>query len=229
VSSVHEPAPLLRLVDADFGYEGRSVLRGISLEAVPGEFVALVGVNGAGKTTLVRGLLGLLTPLGGRAERSPKLRIGYVPQRETLDPLYPLSGFDVALLGACRDLPFWKPVGAAERARSRAALEATRAERFAKRRYGELSGGQRQRVLIARALATEPAMLLLDEPTAGVDPETETAIVEVLDALRAEHRIAIWMVTHQLHALGGHVDRILELEGGRLRARTAPSCAGAAS
>jgi len=212
-----EDAKLLRLVDADFGYAGRSVVRQVSLDVVPGEFVALLGSNGSGKTTLVRGLLGLLEPLSGRVERAPSLRLGYVPQRETLDPLYPLSGYDVTLLGACRDLPFWRPAGAAERARSLAALEATHATAFAKRRYGELSGGQRQRILIARALATRPSFLLLDEPTAGVDPETEAAIVEVLLELRREHRLAVWMVTHQLQAVLDRVDRALTLKEGRLQ------------
>lgn len=210
---------LLSLVDADFGYRGQPIVRQVSLEVVPGEFVALVGANGSGKTTLVRGLLGLLPPLAGRVVRDPALRLGYVPQRETLDPLYPLSGFDVVLLGACRDLPFWRPAGAAARARSRAALEATRALEFAGRRYGQLSGGQRQRILIARALATRPSILLLDEPTAGVDPETELAIVEVLESLRREQRLAIWMVTHQLQALLGRVDRTLTLKEGRLLPR----------
>ncbi len=207
---------LLRLVDADFGYDGRAIVRQVSLSAVPGEFVALVGANGSGKTTLLRGLLGLLSPLAGRVERATGLRVGYVPQRETLDPLYPLSGFDVALLGACRDLPAWRPARAVERDRARAAVEATRASEFASRRYGYLSGGQRQRILIARALATQPSLLVLDEPTAGVDPETELAIVELLESLRREHRLAVWMVTHQLQAVLGRVDRMLTLKEGRL-------------
>ncbi len=208
---------LLRLVDASFGYGAMPIVRGVSLEVVPGELVALLGSNGSGKTTLVRGLLGLLPPLAGRVERSPRLRLGYVPQRETLDPLYPLSGFDVVLLGACRDLPFYRPTGAPERERTRSALEAVRAVAFSGRRYGQLSGGQRQRILIARALATQPTALVLDEPTAGVDPETEKAIVEVLQELRTEHRLAVWMVTHQLEAVIGRVDRTLVLEEGRLQ------------
>jgi ABC-type Mn2+/Zn2+ transport system ATPase subunit len=214
---VRSQETLLRLVGAEFGYDGIAIVRGISLEIRPGEFVALQGSNGSGKTTLVRGILGLLDPLAGRVEQSPRLRLGYVPQRETLDPLYPLSGFDVTLLGACRDLRFYRPTGAAERARAHAAIAATRAEGFAERRYGSLSGGQRQRILIARALATQPTVLLLDEPTAGVDPETELAIVEVLHELRTRERIAVWMVTHQLHAVVGRVDRMLTLQEGRLQ------------
>jgi zinc transport system ATP-binding protein len=208
---------LLRLEEAAFGYGGTPVVRDVSLEVVPGEFVALIGANGSGKTTLVRGMLGLLPPLGGRIERSRQLRIGYVPQRETLDPLYPLSGFGVTLLGACADLPFYRRADEAVRATARDALAAVRAGDFAGRRYGLLSGGQRQRILIARALATRPNLLLLDEPTAGVDPEAEAAIVEVLHTLRTQERLAIWMVTHQLHAVVGRVDRTLTLKEGRLQ------------
>lgn len=208
--------PLLRLVDADLGYGGEPIVRGACLDVVAGEFVALVGANGSGKTTVLRSLLGLLAPLAGRVERAPGLRIGYVPQRETLDPLYPLSGFHVAMLGACRDLPFWRPAGADERRRTREALGATSALDFADRRYGTLSGGQRQRVLIARALATRPSLLLLDEPTAGVDPETEAAIIGFLHDLRTEQCLAIWMVTHQLAAVAERVDRVLSLTTGRL-------------
>jgi ABC-type Mn2+/Zn2+ transport system ATPase subunit len=215
---VSAETPLLRLVDVGFGYAGEPVVQGISLEVAPAEFVALVGANGSGKTTLLRGLLGLLPPLCGRVEPAPGLRLGYVPQRQTLDPLYPLSGFDVTLLGACRDLSSWRPAGAAERAATRSALEAAHALGFASRRYAELSGGQRQRILIARALATRPSLLLLDEPTAGVDPATEAAIVDVLESLRKEHRLAVWMVTHQLQAVVGRVDRMLGLQDGRLHA-----------
>jgi manganese/zinc/iron transport system ATP- binding protein len=140
-----------------------------------------------------------------------------VPQRETLDPLYPLSGEAVARLGAWRDLPFWRLGGARERQRTREALAACRALDFAGQRYAALSGGQRQRILLARALATEPELLLLDEPTAGVDPEAERAILDLLRELRDTRGLSIWLVTHHLHAIRGRADRTLVVSGGELR------------
>ena len=209
---------MLTVEAADFGYDGRPVVHQASLEIRRGEFVALLGSNGSGKTTLLRGLLGFLPPLAGRVERRPGLRIGYVPQRETLDPLYPLSAFDVARLGTWRDLPFWRLTGSRERARTLAALAACRASDFAGERYAALSGGQRQRVLLARALATDPELLLLDEPTAGIDPVAEKGILDLLGELHENRSLAIWMVTHHVHAMAGRADRTIVVADGRLRA-----------
>jgi ABC-type Mn2+/Zn2+ transport system ATPase subunit len=214
---VSAEASLLRLEQVDFGYQGRPVVRRASLEIRPKELVVVMGSNGSGKTTLVRGLLGFLPPLAGGLWRRDGLRIGYVPQRETLDPLYPLSGFQVALQGAWRDLPFWRLSGARERALTRDALAACRADRFAAGRFGSLSGGQRQRVLLARAIATEPDLLLLDEPTAGIDPEAERAILDLLAELRDRRGLAVWLVTHHLHAVKGRADRTLLVSDGELR------------
>jgi ABC-type Mn2+/Zn2+ transport system ATPase subunit len=192
------------------------VVRGATLAVRPNEFVVLLGSNGSGKTTLLRGLLGFLPPLAGSVHAREGLRIGYVPQRETLDALYPLSAFDVARLGAWRDLPFWRLGGARERGLARVSLEACRALGFAGRRYAELSGGQRQRVLLARALASEPELLLLDEPTAGVDPETERGLLDLLGELRAARGLSIWMVTHHLHAIAGRTDATVRVSDGRV-------------
>ena len=208
--------PLLRAADAAFGYAGRSVVADVDLQVRAGEFVALLGPNGSGKTTLLRGLLGFVPLLAGRIERRPGLRIGYVPQRETLDPLYPLSSQDVVLLATYGDTPPWRRMGRSQRARAAAALEAARATALAHKRYGELSGGQRQRVLIARALAVQPELLLLDEPTAGVDPETAEGILAMLDELRRARGLGIWMVSHHVAPLRARVDRIATVEDGRL-------------
>ena len=212
---------LISVERADLGYPGNVVLRAVALEICSSEFVAVLGANGSGKTTLFRSLLGFLPPLGeGRARAGSA--VGYVPQRETLDDLYPLTAQDVALMGTYRDLPFWRRTGTRERARAAAALEACNAVGFAPKRYSALSGGQRQRVLIARALATEPQLLLLDEPTAGVDRETERAILEVLRELRRERGLAIWMVTHHAEAARGVVDRVVAAEGGSIRSEDRP-------
>jgi len=206
----------LAIVDAELGYPGRAVLRGVSLALRPGEFVAVLGPNGSGKTTLLRSLLGFVAPLAGRIERGPGLRVGYVPQRETLDDRYPLSGADVARLGTYGDVPCWRALGADARRRAHEALTACGALDFARRRYAELSGGQRQRILIARALATAPTVLLLDEPTAGVDTASEAAILDALEELRRERSLAIWLVTHHEEALRGRADRIARVGDGRV-------------
>jgi ABC-type Mn2+/Zn2+ transport system ATPase subunit len=204
----------IALENADLGYAGNTVLRRISLEIRPGEFVAVLGPNGAGKTTLLRSLLGFLPPVAGRVERAPEARIGYVPQRETLDARYPLSGADVAMFGTYGDQRFWRRTPRGARERARAALAACDALGFAQRRYAELSGGQRQRILIARALATSPTLLLLDEPTAGVDRASELAILDALAELRRDRSLAIWLVTHHEEVLRGRVDRIARVADG---------------
>jgi len=205
---------LIRVERAELGYPGRVVLRDVSLAIRPSEFVAVLGANGSGKTTLLRSLLGFVPALGGRIERAAALRVGYVPQRETLDDLYPVTARDVARMGTFGDLPFWRRVGPAERSRAREALAACDATEFAGTRYAELSGGQRQRVLIARALATGPQLLLLDEPTAGVDAAAEKAILGVLARLRRERALSIWMVTHHAEAVRGAVDRVVSVDSG---------------
>jgi manganese/zinc/iron transport system ATP- binding protein len=119
-------------------------------------------------------------------------------------------------MGAWRDLPCWRRAGAEAREAARAALAACRAAELGPRRYATLSGGQRQRVLLARALATAPELLLLDEPTAGVDPDAERAILDLLAELRDARGLSIWMVTHHLHVVGARADRTARVAEGRV-------------
>lgn len=209
-------AALLELEDVAFGYEGKAVVCDVSLAVRPAEFVVVLGANGSGKSTLLRGMLGRLPLLAGSIERRAGLRVGSVPQRETLDPHYPLSGRDVVMLGACRDLRPWQLARRAERQRARDALDACAARGFARQRYATLSGGQRQRILLARALATQPDWLVLDEPTAGVDPVAERAILELLGELARAGQRSIWMVTHHVDEIGGRCDRLVRVEDGRV-------------
>ena len=122
------------------------------------------------------------------------------------------------MLGACRDLRPWQLARRAERQRARDALAACDARGFAQRRYATLSGGQRQRILLARALATQPEWLVLDEPTAGVDPDAERAILDLLGELAREGQRSIWMVTHHVDEIAGRCDRLVRVEDGRVRA-----------
>ncbi len=208
---------LLRAESASFDLGGQRVLGGIDLEIRGGDCVALVGANGSGKTTLLRGLLGLVPPSEGRVVRSSSLRVGYVPQRETLDPLFPLSGLDVALLGTYRDVPPWRWIGERERDRARSSLEVCHALGLADRRYGELSGGERQRVLLARALASEPDLLFLDEPTAGIDRAAEASIFDALAGLHLRRSVAIWIVTHHPDAVRHLASRVASVADGAVR------------
>ena len=126
------------------------------------------------------------------------------------------------MLGATRDLLPGDSSAGASASAARAALEACDATGFAGQRYAALSGGQRQRVLLARALATEPDVLLLDEPTAGVDPETEKALLDLLGRLTQDRRLAVWMVTHHLAAIAGRCDRVATVDEGRVALEDAP-------
>ena len=209
--------PALAVHDASFGYDGRAILSHVGFTIPRGEFVALVGPNGAGKTTLLRGLLGLVPTLAGavvygvdRATRPP----GYVPQRDPLDPIVPLTAFEVVLMGTYARLKALRFVGAAQRAVARACLDRAGLAGLADEPFWTLSGGQKQRVLIARALAAEPEILLLDEPTAGVDPGATRAIMETLVRLNRDHGLTIVLVSHQLGLLRPHVRSVLWVDGG---------------
>ena len=212
---------LLSVERASFGYGGRPVVRDAELAIAEGEFVGLVGPNGSGKSTLLKGLLGLLPPLAGRVVRSDTLgrALGWVPQRDAIDPVFPMTALDVARLGRALVLPWSRRLSAEDDALALDALRQVGLSRQAGAPFQELSGGQRQRALIARALATGPKLLVLDEPTAGVDPESAAAILRLLAELREERRLAVLMVTHHLASLERSATRMLEVDGGRVRER----------
>jgi ABC-type Mn2+/Zn2+ transport system ATPase subunit len=193
---------LMEMAGAAFGYERLSVLEGVSLQIKRGDFIGILGPNASGKSTLLKGMLRLLTPLAGEVRASPALgRIGYVPQRDTLDTIYPLTTEDVAAMGVSALSPWWRPGRGTTRETVSQALEVVGMKPFALRAFDELSGGQRQRVLIARALALDPSLLVLDEPTAGVDVGAEEVILSALKRLNRERGLAIVMVSHHIQAL----------------------------
>jgi zinc transport system ATP-binding protein len=206
-------APVLAFHDVDFGYEGRPVLRGVTLSIPPGDFVSVVGPNGSGKTTLLKLALGLLRPTAGevtvfgeRPERARR-RIGYVPQHAHLDPLFPVSALDVVLMGRLGLGPALGPWRRLDREAGRAALAEVGLADQADRHFAALSGGQKQRTLIARSLAGEPELMLLDEPTAGLDAHIEEGFYRLLEELN--RRLTIVMVSHDLGFVAAFVKSVI--------------------
>ena len=221
-----EPETLLRAVDLAVGYLGRPVLSGLHLTIRRGECVALVGPNGSGKTTLFRTLLGILPVLageiryGGASGRGGRPALGYVPQRDQLDAIFPLTVAEVVRMGAYRRWRPFLPLRSVGRERVAAALAKVGAKGWEKRVVSELSGGQRQRVLIARALMAEPDMLLLDEPTSGIDMASEEAIFAEVNQCR-EDGLGILMVSHDLVGLARVATRVVLVRDGGLVETTA--------
>jgi ABC-type Mn2+/Zn2+ transport system ATPase subunit len=190
------------------------VVSGVDLEVGAGDFVGLVGPNGAGKTTLFRGILGLITPLAGIVELRTDA-VGYVPQRETLDPIYPLRVKEVVHMGACGRLTGLRTLRAADRELARESLRRVGLAGHEREPFSSLSGGQRQRVLIARALMSKPKLLLLDEPTSGVDRDAQAHILELLLGLNRGENMAILIVSHQLGLLRDAVKSCLWVADGK--------------
>jgi zinc transport system ATP-binding protein len=196
------------------GYRGRPLLPPVELRLCRGQLTAVVGRNGAGKTTFFRTVLGLLPPVGGElcGAVSP-LAIGYIPQRSQLDPLIPLRARDVVAMGVERGRSFLKPfLGGAERREVDTALAEMGAAELGRRSFGELSEGQKQRVLMARLVAGHPALAVLDEPTAAMDEVAERQTLELIDALREQHGMAILIVSHHLPVVSRFADQVLFLD-----------------
>jgi zinc transport system ATP-binding protein len=189
-------APLLRAVDLRVGYDKRGILPPITATIAPGELWAVIGPNGAGKSTFVRTLLGLQSPVAGRVERAPGLRMSYVPQQSALDTIFPISVAEFVLMGRQAPGRFIGLPGRADLDAARAALEEVDGADLARRQLRDLSGGQRQRVMIARAIASRAALFVLDEPTSALDITAEKQVMELISALRTRHDAAVVMVTH---------------------------------
>lgn len=215
-------APLVALEAAAVGYGGQPLLEGVNLSVAPGDFLAMVGPNGGGKTTIVRSLLGALPLVAGRLVRPRAPRVGYVPQREAVDPTWPFTALEVVLMGRTPGLgPFRRP-GQGDRGAARAALGRVGLAAVADASFGELSGGQRQRTLIARALAADPELLVLDEPTSGMDPAAELGAMDLLRALHAGGALAVVMVSHRLDAVANAARTLAFVDKDRALFRVGP-------
>ena len=216
--------PVLEADALSFSYGAEPVLDGVSLAVAPGEFVALVGPNGSGKSTLLRCLLGLLRPTAGSvrlfgeapAHLADRWRLGYVPQRTAVDRDLPATVEEVVGAGRLARSGWRRRFGAADRAEIEHAMSAVALLDQRHRRVSELSGGQQQRAFIAKALAAQPELLVLDEPVAGIDVESQHRFRESLVHLVEEHAAAVLLVSHELGAVADDLDRVVVMRHGKV-------------
>jgi len=214
---VNDPTSLISVDNVSFRYGTEDVLDSISLDVREGDFLALIGPNGSGKSTLIKCILGLLHPYQGTIrlmgqeirDFSQWHRVGYIPQKATeLDSLFPASVREIVAMGLLPGKKFPRFLGASDAKAVHDALDLVGMGEFKGRKIGTLSGGQQQRVFIARALASNPAALILDEPTAGVDASTQTQFYDMLDHINREKGITLVLVTHDIGVVTKHVRQV---------------------
>ncbi|GAB4525354.1 MAG: metal ABC transporter ATP-binding protein [Anaerolineales bacterium] len=212
----HQPgAPILRLDGVDLAYGGRSVLEKITFDALPGERMAVIGPNGAGKSTLFRLIAGVLTPTSGHvtvfgSEPDGHICIAYVPQRAHVDWKFPVNVADVVMMGRLGKIGLMRRARRVDWERVYAALDMVNLRSLAKRQIQQLSGGQQQRMFIARALAQEAELILMDEPLTGLDSNAQEELFQALDALRGSN-VTVLMALHDLKLAAERFDRVLLL------------------
>jgi zinc transport system ATP-binding protein len=206
------PEPAVDFRDVGFHYNGPMVVEHVELTVPEGDFLGIIGPNGSGKSTLLRLILGLSDPtegsvrVFGRPPRQARRLMGYVAQKPVLDPDFPISVEDVVLMGRVGQSRLMGGYRSADRAAADRAIRAVELHHLRRKRFGRLSGGEQRRALIARALATEPRLLLLDEPTVGVDHRVEHDIYSLLDELNKT--VTIVLVSHDVGCVTDHVKHV---------------------
>ena len=210
------------------GYGRRPLLAGIDLEIRRGDFWGIVGPNGAGKTTLIKTILGIIPSLAGTIVRAEGLTLGYVPQRGVIDDIFPLTALDVVLMARAARVGPLRRVTRRDRAVALMYMEQVRIVHLARTPFRQLSGGQKQRALIARALVIEPDVLLLDEPTDGMDLSGETSIMELIADLHRTSERTVLMITHVLNLVANYAKQLMIIPGedGVFRAGPTPALLG---
>jgi zinc transport system ATP-binding protein len=215
--------PVVRLQGVSFSYEtGAPVLKHVDLTVEAGELVAIAGPNGGGKTTLVRLIVGLERPSEGTVERFGEplergkgdTRVGYLPQRAEAALSAPITVRELVEAGRAAVGGTLRPLNEADEAAIEDAIARVGLSELAGRQLAKVSGGQRQRAFIAKALAASPELLILDEPSAGVDPGAQDALAELVGRLSAELGVAVLYVSHEFGAIEPHVRRLLIVRGG---------------
>ena len=206
----------LEVHDMTVAYHRRPVLWDVDFQVPEGNLVGIVGPNGAGKTTLIKAILGLVPLASGKVEiygqpyRDQRHLVGYVPQRESVDWDFPVTVRDVVLMGTYGRLGWFRRPGRVERELADHCLEQVGMRSFSRRQIRQLSGGQQQRVFLARALAEQAQVYFLDEPFSGVDAATESAIVDLLQAMRNDRK-TVFVVHHDLQTVREYFDWVILL------------------
>lgn len=198
---------LIRLEGVNAAYDKHLVLSGVDFHVHEDQFTGIVGPSGAGKTTLLRLLLGMLKPVGGAVTTAPELRVAYVPQLETVNWNFPVTVEECVLMSRAQGRRMPRATSA-EKASVQAVLERLGIGSLGKRHIRELSGGQQQRMFLARALMREPQLLLMDEPTSGVDVSTRHDMLHLLADLH-EDGVAIVLTTHDLNGMAAHLPHLV--------------------
>ena len=215
-ASPTEPAAAIEVHDLTVAYRSQPVLWDIDLKLPPGKLIAIIGPNGAGKSTLLKAILGLVQPVTGWVEvfgepyEQQRSAVGYVPQRESVDWDFPTSGLDVVTMGLYGQVGWFRRPSRSHKEKAREALSKVGMAPFAGRQISQLSGGQQQRIFLARALAQDARLYMMDEPFAGVDVTTERAILELLRALKDEGRTVV-AVHHDLQTVAEYFDHVVML------------------
>ncbi len=209
-------APALASVNLTHRYATQTILDGVNFELTQGEQVALVGPNGAGKSTLLKIIAGLMHPTSGKvhiygSQPGDHICIAYVPQRSNVDWSFPVNVYDVVMMGRTSKIGLLRRPSRHDHTIVRECMEMVAIAPLAQRQIGELSGGQQQRVFIARAIAQEAQLMLLDEPFTGLDVSSQSDILAILRQLREKH-VTIMVSTHDLNQAAEHFDRVMLLK-----------------
>ncbi len=210
--------PLIICQGVSIGYDQENILENVDLEIPAGSFLPFVGPNGAGKTTLLRAILGLM-PIHSGAIRTPfaTCPAGFVPQQQSIDLLFPIIARDIVLMGLYPRLGWWKRPSPADEASVDALLEKFKLDGHGRKAFHELSGGMRQKILIARALAAGSSVLVMDEPTASLDHESEVEVIALLHELTKNEGKTILFAQHSLDQVRTLTDRICWVWRGQAR------------
>ncbi|RAV21083.1 metal ABC transporter ATP-binding protein [Paenibacillus contaminans] len=216
---------VVTLEDVSFSYEQRPVINGLNFAVLQRDFVGLVGSNGAGKTTLLRMIVGLAKPDRGQIKLFGEPlnrfkdweRIGYVPQKNAFNPLFPATVHEVVMSGLYGRKTMFRRMTRNDSKRCDEALEVMNISDLAGKRIGQLSGGQQQRVFLARALINNPDLLVLDEPTVGIDTETQEGFFHMIRHMHLHHRITFLMVSHDLDMLKSYLGTEPQQQSGKLK------------